>query len=287
MIFTNIFSKWKESLDLFKKESFKLFLLVSLNNTKRSVSIFLRKFWWLCLLVLVSFFVGSTLLLGSNFISILFFNKTGFPIVFQHPSGIYILFGLLSMLVSIISSGFLAFFIFLIVRPSIEAKDSFYFKKHINRVFGFSFIMFFLFFLSFLFVSIIGLKYIKTNLLFKFFSGFLGVIFAFSVFFFLDSQKKMSSVFVSVFRALKAFVYFFPVFIFLHFVSLFFNLFFSFIFPFLSEMLIKGGIVSFVFVIIGIILFIVFGFIIPIFNLSLIVNYYTMLKHKYYKLLYK
>ncbi len=284
MIFTNIFSKWKESLDLFKKESFKLFLLVGLNNAKRSTIIFLSKFWWLLFLVLGSFIGGLFSLLGKDFVKIILLNK---PIVGVQASAGSVIFGLLSLIVMIISSIFLIYITFLIVRPSIEAKDSFYFKKHLKRIFGFCFLMFFAFFINFLIVAIIGAKAVSTSILFKLFAGFLGIIFSLTVFFFLDSQKKLSSVFVSIFKALKAFIYFFPVFIFLQVVSLFFNSLFYFLLPLIKEILIEGTVGSVIFGIFITIIYTGFSLVVVFFNLSLIVNYYTMLKHKYYKLLYK
>ena len=290
MTSTNVFSKWKESLGFFKKESLKLFVLVGLNNAKRSTVIFFSKFWWLLLLVFTSFVGVMISFLGKNFISILMMNKAamvGAPVVIAPPTAISILLGFSSFVVLSISFSLLIFVPYLIVRPSIEAKDSFYFKKHFKRIWGFLFLMFFLMIPSyFLIYSVVGAKVVAESTAFKFFGGLWGIISALAIFFFLDSQKKLSSVFVSIFKALKAFVYFLPVFVFLSFVLFFFNSLSSFLFPLIKLIFIKG---TFAYIALGVIIgifYLVFAFAVSFFNLSLIVNYYTMLKHKYYKLFY-
>lgn len=60
---------WKKSLEFFKKDNLKLYLLLTLNTVVRSIKILVRNFWWLLVLDLISVW----LLQIPNLITI-FFN---------------------------------------------------------------------------------------------------------------------------------------------------------------------------------------------------------------------
>jgi hypothetical protein len=47
MIFKAVFGHWKESLGIFQKSEFKVFILLVLNTFVRSVRIVFKNFWWL------------------------------------------------------------------------------------------------------------------------------------------------------------------------------------------------------------------------------------------------
>lgn len=285
MTFTNVFSKWKESLDFFKKESLKMFILVTLNNTMRSLGIFFNEFWWLLLLAVVSFIGMIFSMFGKNAITIFSMNN-GVALGFHPISGISMLLGLLSLVVLLVSLSYLIFIPYLIVRPSIEAKNSFYFKKHFKRIFGFCFLMFLVMISSLLIAYVVGVKVLDTSFAFKFFATILGTVLTLTIFFFLDCQKKLTSVFTSILKALKAFFYFLPVLMFLTIVILFFNYLVTFLFSAIKGYFIIGTISHIIFGVISAIFYLGFAFVVSFFNLSLIVNYYTMLKHKYYNLFY-
>lgn len=268
MFFIDLLATWKKSLEFFGMDNLKLFLLVSLNNTKRSIVIFFSKFWWLLGGGLIT--VSIVFILSSKYIPLYGLNNNSTQIT---P-----FIGFIFLLLGFILSFFLILLMFipyLIVRPSVEAKNYFYFKKHLKRVWGFLFIMFLVLGAP-LTMGLVHINILNdtsfSSFIFKILNIFSGLIFSLSGFFFLDIKKKFSSVFVAIFRALKTILYFLPVFLFFSFISLFISQ-LSF-FAYNQNLIFK-------------IMYGIFSFVFLFLNLSFIVNYYTMLRHKYYDLLYK
>lgn len=266
-----VFKMWKKSLEFFKPESLKLFFLVSLNNTKRSIVILLKNFWWIIVLafvppvVIIPLFskkiviVSSGEIVGLSFIDSLIIS--------------------FSVLVGIIFSALTIYLFYLIVRPSIEPKNFRYLKKHLSRIFGFLFIMIvaFLCFSFLVYSSIRLVNYFELSFFVKIFYLLFISTFSFAAFFFIDSKKSLKASFISIFRAFKLVIHFFPVFLFLNLIS-----FLLMIFPYLLFLPIYGfwGIFIKLF-------FIIIGLISSLFNLSMIVNYYTIVHHKHYDFLFR
>ncbi|MFH1461545.1 MAG: hypothetical protein ABIF12_01195 [bacterium] len=267
MEFIKVFSTWKKSLEFFAIDNLKLFFLVSLNNTKRSIEIFFRKFWYLLVSILIT--ISILFILYPKNIASDGLNSGIVPIS-PVLGFIFLLLGLILFVYLIL----LMFIPYLVVRPSVEAKNVFYFKKHLSRIWGFLFIFFMVFIvpMSIGFLRVDMLNYVQASFLFKIFNAFFGLIFSLSVFFFLDIKKKVSSVFVAVFRALKSIVYFLPVFLFFALISLLISQ--------VSFFMYNQGVIFKI-------LYGIFSFVFLFLNLSFIVNYYTMIRHKYYDLLYK
>jgi hypothetical protein len=265
-----IFKMWKKSLEFFKPESLKLFFLVNLNNTKRSVGIILKKFWWIIILAFVPPVIIIPFFLKKAVIS-----PTGQVVSLSFLDSLIVTF---SVLVGIIFSALCIYLFYLIVRPSTESKDYRYLKKHLSRIFGFLFIMILamLSFTFFIYFSISSINYFEMSFFVKIFYLLFVSVFSFAAFFFIDSKKSFKSPFLAIFRAFKLVIHFFPVFLFLNFISFLLMFFISVLF-----IPVYGFIGSFITLI-----FIFLSLIISIFNLSLFVNYYTMIRHKHYDLLF-
>lgn len=59
MNMSTVVSSWKKSLEFFKKDNLKLYVLITLNTILRSSKILLRNFWWLLLADLVCAWIGT------------------------------------------------------------------------------------------------------------------------------------------------------------------------------------------------------------------------------------
>lgn len=282
MIMTNnnIILTWKESLSLFKGNSLKLFILASLNNALRSFTIFFKQFWWVSALLLTSV---------SSMIAFVKFSATIVP---QATVNWLILLPMLSLFILTMFSLLLFILVmFLVVRASSEKKDNIYVKNNLGKIWGLFFMM-----------MILGLF---TNLVAYYFgrplvSGInatpnmiinvpftmslfiiLGFIFTFAMFFFLDSKARVLSILQSFWKAIKLFVYYLPVMFLLIVISLSINFFNSMLLSFNS--IFAGNIVLYsCFWLIYIIIVMFTSFV----SLSFIANYYTMVRHKNYKLFY-
>jgi hypothetical protein len=103
--FKGLVAKWIESLEIFKWQDFKLFLLGALATFSRSLLILIKYFWWLLLIYLASLFI----LWGNIFV---------FSLVFIYSIAL-----------------FLSFFAILSLRPSIENKNFFYFLNYFKTFF--------------------------------------------------------------------------------------------------------------------------------------------------------
>ncbi|MBU4387733.1 hypothetical protein KJ644_04675 [Candidatus Dependentiae bacterium] len=281
-MFGELFIKWKESLSFYRKDSFKLFLLASVNNLYKAIVIFIKKFWWMPLLT-------------GFFIALFYSLLPLFSLIVDKTAGIF--FFLFLFMPVLLISIFLFFVIgampYLLLRASHESKDFEYLKKYISKIIiFFSVFMFFILVIAFLL-----LFSFKNDLLFKenlllivssskylFFSCIFGVVISFNIFLFLDSHQKFVSIFSSFAKAIKVFIYFLPV-------TMFFGL-FSFITAIIRDF-IAGYVKSFwassfyiasiVFALIYLILYIVSYLL----TISFIANYYTILRHKYYNFFYK
>jgi len=94
---------WNESLEFFKWSNFRLFLLATLNNYKRSASIIIRYCWWVFIIPFIVLYLKGAEELATPF---------SYSLI-------------------------LYFFFLLTVRPSIEKKNLAYFLKHINKFPGY------------------------------------------------------------------------------------------------------------------------------------------------------
>lgn len=218
-----LFSKWLESLEIFKKKEFKIFLLLVLNNFKRSIFVLAKNFWWLFLLLFLNnFFMPNVL--GLNNLSFYFFTLINL---------------------------FLIFLSFLVIRPSVEAKDIFYFLSYLNRFWGFLIILMLIFwFPIFPTVSL-------TNL------------------FFLDSENNFKSLLFSFLNCFKFIFYYSPVCLILGLIKILFNFLIVFLFLKLFNNYILFN------------LFYLFLFLIWLLSLSTISIYYVKMKHKDFNLFFK
>jgi hypothetical protein len=109
MDFSNLVSSWKDSLEVFKKKNFVLFLLASLNTLRRSLILLLKYFWW----VFIIFFATD-----------LYFSFWGFEYAYQYGS-----------ITWFFLKAFLYFYAILAARPSIERKDMEYFVTYMQKYF--------------------------------------------------------------------------------------------------------------------------------------------------------
>jgi hypothetical protein len=105
LFFKNLVAKWVESVELFRWQNFKLFLLGCVVTFFRSLTTLIKYFWWLLVLYIASLFI-----FWSSF-----FDFTIYIVYFV---------GL-----------FLSFFSLLALRPSIENKNLNYFVFYFKRFF--------------------------------------------------------------------------------------------------------------------------------------------------------
>jgi len=200
MDFKLILTKWTEALSFFKWQNFSLLVLVSLNTFRRSLFIVFKYFWWF----------GLFLFAFDYFMKIFYGHYFMIPILILR----YFFFSLFS------------FFVYLIVRASIELKNSEYIIKYLNRIFGFLLIPILVFGTSFSLIYMIiyytlGVSFIDSFphslysslpiasiLLFV-----LGIIFStvvFASYFFFDLKNCLKSVFVAISNGFKFVFYFLP-----------------------------------------------------------------------------
>ena len=128
IMFKTLIHCWKDSISLFSKKEFPLFIFSTIQRFKRSFVTYLKYFWWLILLQM----------LANAFI----FEKQG--IRFYHPFNLY-LDRFLAALPSIFLIVVTVFFMALATRASIEEKNFAYFWSRftrIHRIFWVFFIIF-------------------------------------------------------------------------------------------------------------------------------------------------
>ena len=194
MFFKNLLTKWKESLEIFKWQNLKLFLLASLNNFKKSLIIFIKNFpiMIFCMLGTILFlycvlyffdiinkhepiasscgnlFLGQLHVTSENTISIwktlIVYASIGSVFVFHLTIQLYL---------------------YLIIRPSIENKNLTYFLKYANKIIGVVLISMILSIFDFLFLPIIP----------------------FCIIFFLDSKNSIKSFFFSLLNGFQILIY--------------------------------------------------------------------------------
>lgn len=201
MNFKLILTKWVEALTYLKWRNFSLLVLISLNTFKRSIFIVFKYFWWFGLF-LFAFDYLINIFYGDHFIISIFILR-------------YFFFSLFS------------FFVYLIVRASIERKDSDYLLKYLNRIFGFLLIPIVVFGFSFSFIYLmiyyfLGKEFIDAfpaslygflplSLMMLFFLGIIFSTVVFASYFFFDLKNCLESVFVAIFKGLKFVFYFLPI----------------------------------------------------------------------------
>lgn len=105
LFFKNLVAKWVESVELFKWQNLKLFLLGCVATFFRSLGILIKYFWWL-----LTLYVGSLFVYWSSF-----FDTT---IFFVYAIGLFV-----------------SFFSLLALRPSIENKNFNYFILYFKKFF--------------------------------------------------------------------------------------------------------------------------------------------------------
>ena len=265
--FNTLIAKWSESLSFFKKDNFKLFLLASLNSTFKSLILFFKKFWVLPVLFLLA--IAS--LSGLN---ILFFKLISNKMLFIFLNFLMILLSIGALVLALQ----VVFLPFLLVRASSENKNFNYLRKNIKKILTLSILVIVLF----LFPPIVfkmPLISISSNIILKIWMAFAGTVFCFTTFFFLDTKKHFITIFISFVRALKLFVFFMPVMLFL--IIFFLSVtFLNMQYGLLQTYLLQNGFM-FLFYLASAFFFI-FSFILTFLNLSFIANYYTIVRHKYY-----
>ncbi|MFA5074544.1 MAG: hypothetical protein WC436_00380 [Candidatus Babeliales bacterium] len=237
-MFSNILlSRWLESLEVFTKKEFKTFLLLILNTFKRSIFIFAKKFWWLFLLLFLNnyFFGGVNIFLKTNYLGLFF-------LVF------------INLL--------LIFFSFLIIRPSIEAKDIFYFLSYLNKFWGFLVITILLFLFP-----ILPSFYIITL-------------------FFLDSENNLKSLVFSFINGIKFIFYYLPVCIILGVIFAVIEILIYFFVIFLLSKIYHILFINTLFSTILLSFFYLFLFLLWLLFLSTISIYYVRMKHKDFNLFF-
>lgn len=217
----DILACWKESFSLLKWAEFKLILLASLNNFKRSIVILWKKFWWLWVINLLLFF---------TIIKIFVSNPYSYWTIILFILGLFLL---------SVSSILLFYLFFLTTRTSLEPKNYDYYRKYcsFSRMLSFYvtyccnalvFTVLMLIFLPFIIVIflpfiLVALKNIPSGIsastaqsFFLFLSGFFSSVPCFfSSFFILDS--KPTDIFASIKRSLSFYFYFLPFIIVLQF----------------------------------------------------------------------
>ena len=194
MFLKNVFTKWKESLEIFKPKNFKLFLLASLNNFRRSLKTIFSYFFWPISIIVFLLFI--------SFLALFNFNKIGFI-----QSGTLKSFVSISYFILLIPlSLYFILYQFLVTRASIENKNYSYFLKYTNKIVGIFFISLIFLLLSLPFSIFFNLK--------------LSVLFSIAIFFFLDSKNSFVSIFASTINALTLSIYNLPVILTLTFISL-------------------------------------------------------------------
>ncbi len=251
MFFSGVLSTWKESLNLFRWSNFKLFLLVSLKTTIRTLTLLITNFWWLI--------------------------------------GIFIILRLTLPGVAHYFSFILMFAYFLILRPSLEPKDWLYFKTYFYKLWRFFVIVlynmilpifmfvFAIFFFGFFFKGATLQKLllpggIVWGVAVVFFTP-VSISYSFGTFFVFDAPRSEYT-WHSFIRGLKAVWFYAP-----------FTLFVTVLFCCIEFIRIKMGVAGDIWRA-GAIPLIVYQ-IVYIFCLSLIVNYYVKIKHTNRKLFFK
>lgn len=276
----NIILTWKDSLNLFKIKTLKLFILASLNNALRSFYIFFKQFWWVSLLLLVSL---------SSLISV--FLKFAPIIVLQTRVNWLIILPILSLFILTIFSLLLFMLVlFLVVRPSSEKKNNMYIKNNLSKIWGLFLIsvilgLFYALFIKF-FITTNAISYDIYNKptifsIFSIVSIFIYSAFTFAMFFFLDSNAKILSIFPSFLKSFKLMIYYLPATVFIMLIYLI-NSSFGNIMIFISQKFYGNLFLSICFWTVYTILTIFLSLI----SLSLFANYYTMVRYKNYKLFY-
>ena len=189
MFLKKLFTKWGESVEIFKPQNLKLFVLASLNTFKRSSIILLKNSWWMIPFFIILFLFG---LGGAFFVAILEKFKL---LSLGTQVG-----GFLSFLFFALPFIFLTFFIFLFVRPSVETKNFFYFMGYFKKFWAFFILTGFYFYVF----NIQGL-----------FS-----IYSVVILFFLDSKGKLTSLFYSLLNGIKLAIFYLPVFLILGLINM-------------------------------------------------------------------
>ncbi|KKP23867.1 MAG: hypothetical protein SZ59_C0003G0091 [candidate division TM6 bacterium GW2011_GWF2_28_16] len=269
-MFEVILSKWAESLSFFKKDSLKSFFLASLNNAFRSIILLFKNFWLLGLLLVVFGVALYFLTIISRFIQ----NFT-ISIIFNFIFSLPLYIGLFLLIFTFLLLPFL------LVRASSENKNFAYLKRMFGKNWGILILIFFMFILP---MIILGPSYyVNIGLFAKFLLSIWSTVFLFTVFFYLDEKTIFASIFKSFIRGLKVFIYFLPVILFLSLIFWILTI-ISDVFRF-NEYLIfaYSPILYIVFFVMSLFLGIVFYCL----NLSFIANYYSILRHKYYKFFYE
>jgi hypothetical protein len=189
MVFNNVFSNWKDSLEIFKKKNVFLFLLASLNTFRRSLVLLVKYFWWLfamllCVDVYVSFY--------------------GSPVLWQY-----------SMFVAQVVFSFIHAYALLAARPSIERKDIRYFSTYMQKFTGvigvlLGYYLFFLLHVSFFifFIWIFAFHYFDSksgfkNCLVSFVASFKIIFYYLPVFIVFGVFKFLLDHMIYVYRDLK------------------------------------------------------------------------------------
>lgn len=169
-----ILNSWKKSLSFFTKDSLTLIALATANTAFRSIKILLRNFWWLLfsiILVLSYFFYTLPSTISPSLFSVLVSVLSAF-------------------MVYLITITVMIYLITMTVRPSLEAKNMFYYKKYIRGLI----VILLLFFVG----ALLGNWFILLSYP--------------MIFFFLDSDLSLKSLWVSCIRTIRSYVYFLPLF---------------------------------------------------------------------------
>jgi hypothetical protein len=258
MAFLLLSSTYKKTFELFQWSNLRLFLLVSAKTLASSLALYFSKFWWLLLLVegvrYASFFVGGF----------------AYPIFeLGLVSGLYLL---------------SCFIYMLVVRPSLEKKDSLYLMNYSKKYFEYS--LFMLASLALLTLVALGmlalpLPIFLQHILANSFYWCLSVV---GVLFLLDNSSSIRNSVQAFVRGVLAYIYFFPFFFavlaFEYVLKLLFRTLLTWIVSLSSEP-------SAVLINIVSVALYAWQALLAVFVTVLLVNFYVRIKHAHYPLFFK